>query len=53
MLPSEKNTLGGATVDVICADSITFPTVLLENKAVEPTYGGWVNASGTLYLKTY
>lgn len=27
LFPSAKNTLEGATVAVICADSITFPTV--------------------------
>lgn len=49
LFPSENNTLEGAIVDVICADSIPFPTVLWEEKAGQPTYGAWVNASRTHY----
>lgn len=53
LFPSEKKTLEGATVDVICADSITFPTVLLEEKAGQPTCGAWVTASKTHYSEMY
>lgn len=54
LLPSEKNTLEGVTVDVIFADSITFPTVLLEEKAKgQPAYGAWVTASRTQYSEMY